>query len=155
MIPQQQLTEWHSTHCDGRNHVAPIGFEEGEQFDGSHGEALNHGVPGQCMCGHPDYSSCPDWWGNSGQEEPTAATDLSSIIEPDTGGSVRTEVSSWPGGYPNVWLRVEDYASGGSADVVLQLRDVLRLSWSLIKAAVAVRVQRLRLSDRPRRHRSG
>lgn len=59
-----QLTDWHREFCDGSSHVAPVGFEKGEEFDGSHGEAWNHGVPSQCMCGHLPYGMCPDWFGH-------------------------------------------------------------------------------------------
>lgn len=52
----------HSRHCDGTNHVQPVGFREGLPWDGSHGEPYEHqGIPHRCMCGHVDYYSCPEW----------------------------------------------------------------------------------------------
>lgn len=68
-----------------------------------------------------------------------------AVLEPELGGGVRVEASSWPGGHPHVWLSVEDYSSGASADVVLKPREVLRLCWQLIKAAATVGIQHRRL----------
>lgn len=47
-------------------HVPPIGFDKDEpEWDGEHGESFLAGhvgaVSAQCMCGHPDYLTCPDW----------------------------------------------------------------------------------------------
>lgn len=72
-----------------------------------------------------------------------AETDFHSIIEPEMGGEVRADTSSWPGDYPNVWLRVISYHRGGQiADVVLEPREVMRLCWRLLKAAITVHRQR-------------
>lgn len=71
-----------------------------------------------------------------------AETDFHSIIEPDMGGEVRADTSSWPGGYPNVWVRVLGYHGGEIADVVLEPHEVVRLCWHLLRAAVTVQLQR-------------
>ena len=51
-------------------HVPPIGFDIDEpEWTGEHGESFitcHVGkVSGQCMCGHPDYLTCPDWLGDA------------------------------------------------------------------------------------------
>lgn len=72
--PTVELTTWHRQYCDGTGHVAPTGFYKGEEFDGSHGEPWNHGVPDQCMCGHPNYSTCPDtWWTDDDAAQPPSS----------------------------------------------------------------------------------
>jgi hypothetical protein len=63
-----ELTAAHLTLCDGSDHVKPIGPEKGDPYEGEHGEAWqtgvqDHGTPEQCMCGHLNYMSCPDWLG--------------------------------------------------------------------------------------------
>lgn len=74
-----------------------------------------------------------------------ADTNFESIIEPELGGEVRADTSSWPGGYPHVWLRVLGYYGGSIADVVLQPHEVVLLCWQLLKAAGKVQWQRRRV----------
>lgn len=64
-MPDPLITLPHLKFCDDlTGHVEPIGFDEGEsEWDGeSHGESDHPDrVGAQCMCGHPDYQTCPDW----------------------------------------------------------------------------------------------
>ncbi|GAB2964159.1 ASCH domain-containing protein [Saccharothrix stipae] len=61
------LSVAHRSLCDGRGHVAPVGFNAGEPYEpNDHGEPWpypDNGQPEQCMCGHPTYYTCPDWLG--------------------------------------------------------------------------------------------
>lgn len=63
-----ELTELHRRICDGTDHVPAVEFEDGEAYDGSHGGTWTGGQPGQCMCGHPDYGMCPDWFRGDDEE---------------------------------------------------------------------------------------
>jgi hypothetical protein len=54
----------HRTLCTEPEHVAPIGFDADEPDFSYHGESIHPDRVGdQCMCGHSDYSQCPDYWG--------------------------------------------------------------------------------------------
>lgn len=58
------LSVAHRTLCDGRDHVPPVGFTEGDPYEpDDHGEVFSGGQGEQCMCGHPTYYTCPDWLG--------------------------------------------------------------------------------------------
>jgi putative hydrolase of HD superfamily len=62
-MAEQLLTLSHRTHCDGADHVAPIGEEPGADFE-YHGKSLDpSAVAEQCMCGHVPYYTCPDYRG--------------------------------------------------------------------------------------------
>lgn len=54
----------HRTDCAQlHEHVPPIGFDLDEpKWTGEHGESfLVSELYAQCMCGHPDYLTCPDY----------------------------------------------------------------------------------------------
>jgi hypothetical protein len=55
----------HRSFCGELNHVPPIGFDEDEPEFEYHGESAHpDAVKNQCMCGHREYLSCPDYFGD-------------------------------------------------------------------------------------------